>query len=418
MNKFVIIGGRPLTGEIRVSGAKNSSLPILAASLLSGETSVLCDVPDLTDTRLMLSILQYLGADVTWDQGKLEINSNDVVSRNIDEGLMRKMRASNLLMGPLLARFGYAKCSYPGGCSIGTRPMDLHLKGFKAMGAQIVERAGYITATAKGLVGTEIHLDFPSVGATENLMMAATLAKGKTVLRNAAREPEIVDLQNYLNSMGAKIKGAGTDQIKIEGVSDLYSLDHRVIPDRVEAGTHLIAAAITGGDVLVTNVIPEHVEPVVAKLKESGFSITEEDNSLRVRPGEYPFQGVDIKTMPHPGFPTDMQAQMMALLVLARGTSVINEGVFENRFQHVAELRRMGANIRIEGQTAVVKGVSKLTGATVEATDLRAGAALVLAALAAEDMTEIEQIHHVDRGYEALEQKYEKLGAKIQRVRE
>ncbi len=305
--------------------------------------------------------------------------------------------------------------AHPGGCAIGSRPMDLHIKGLKALGAQLTERYGYIVAECERLTGAELHLDFPSVGATENLMMAATLAKGQTVIRNAAKEPEIVDLQNFLNGMGASVKGAGTDVIKIQGVTELGSIEHAVIPDRIEAGTHMIAAAITNGDLTITNVIPEHVEPVIAKLKETGVEVITGDESIRVI-GCGVIKAVDLKTMPYPGFPTDMQAQMMALMTVAQGTSVISESIFENRFKQVAELRRMGADIRLEGRAAIIKGVPKLSGAFVEATDLRAGAAMVLAGLAAEDVTVVEDIYHIDRGYERLEAKYRAVGAKIMRV--
>ena len=415
MHKFVIVGGNKLEGTIRVSGAKNATLPIMAASLLSSGISKLAEIPLLEDVRVMLSLLEYLGAKVQREQDRVIIDSSQVKPLEVTEELMRKMRASNLIMGPLLSRFGYVRVSHPGGCAIGSRPMDLHLKGFRSLGAKITERYGYIVAECEKLTGAEIHLDFPSVGATENLMMAAALAQGQTIIRNAAKEPEIVDLQNFLNGMGANIKGAGTDAIKVQGVSELGAVDHQVIPDRIEAGTHLIAAAITNGDITITNVIPEHVEPVVAKLKEAGAKIFIGDDWIRVA-SNGAIKAVDLKTMPYPGFPTDMQAQMMALMTVAQGTSVVSESIFENRFKQIAELRRMGADIKLEGRAAIIKGVPKLSGAFVEATDLRAGAAMVLAGLAAEDVTVVENINHIDRGYERLEAKYRNVGAKIMRV--
>ncbi|RKO67452.1 UDP-N-acetylglucosamine 1-carboxyvinyltransferase [Desulfofundulus salinus] len=415
MVRFFITGGNPLRGTVRASGSKNATLPILAACLLHGTPNVIQQVPALKDVATMCDVLEYLGARVNREGDSIRVDATHIQSLEVGEDLMRRMRASNLVLGPLLGRFRRVKISYPGGCNIGSRPMNLHLKGLKALGARIEEKFGYITVEADKLVGAEIHLDVPSVGATENIMMAAVLARGTTIIRNAAREPEIVDLQNFLNRMGARIKGAGTDVIRVEGVKHLYSVEHAVIPDRIEAGTHLVAAAITGGDVTVTNVIPEHVEPVLAKLKEMGFLVETGDEYVRLVAQGRP-RAVDIKTLPHPGFPTDMQPQMMALACLAEGTSVITETVFENRFKHVSELRRMGADIKVEGQTAIVKGVERLTGAPVMATDLRAGAALVLAALVAENGTVVEGVEHIDRGYERLEQKYAALGARIVRV--
>ena len=365
----------------------------------------------------MKDVLSYLGAKIVSDRSTIEIDSSTIQSVEITEELMRRMRASNLVLGSLLGRFGRVKISYPGGCQIGSRPMNLHLKGLQALGATIQEKFGYITAEAERLRGTDIHLDLPSVGATENIIMTAILAEGVTVIRNAAKEPEIVDLQNFLNKMGARVKGAGTDTIKIEGVrpGELIPAVHTVIPDRIEAGTHMVAAAITGGEVTVTNVIPEHLEPLIAKLREAGVSIAVGDDYVKVQ-GNGRVRAVDIKTMHYPGFPTDMQPQMMALLSLAEGTSVVTETIFENRFKHVAELRRMGADIKVEGQSAIIKGVEKLSGAYLEASDLRAGASLVLAALAAEDGTVLENVHHIDRGYERLEVKYNSLGARMIRV--
>nr|WP_207755000.1 UDP-N-acetylglucosamine 1-carboxyvinyltransferase [Desulforadius tongensis] len=412
----MIVGGSSLRGTVKVNGSKNASLPILAGTLLCAGTVKIKDVPHLQDIKNMKDVLTYLGARVECDGKDITVDGSQVQSLEISEELMRRMRASNLVLGSLLARFGYVKMSYPGGCNIGSRPMNLHFKGLKAMGAVIREKFGYITAEApSGLQGAEIHLDVPSVGATENLMMAAALAQGVTVIRNAAKEPEIEDLQKFLNSMGAKINGAGTDTIKIEGVSELRPTEHTVIPDRIEAGTYMVAAAITKSDITLTNVIPAHLDPLVAKLREAGVKVTVGEESVRVQGAGRP-KAVDIKTMPYPGFPTDMQPQMMALLTLAEGTSVITETIFENRFKHVPELRRMGADIYLEGNTAVVRGVPSLSGAYVEASDLRAGAALVLAAMAAEDGTVLDGIEHIDRGYERIEKKYNALGARIIRV--
>ncbi|HHW44057.1 UDP-N-acetylglucosamine 1-carboxyvinyltransferase [Desulfofundulus thermobenzoicus] len=415
MTRFMIVGGNPLRGTLRVSGSKNATLPILAASLLHGAPNIIHEVPVLQDVATMCHVLEYLGARVHREGYTIRIDATNIQCLEVGENLMRRMRASNLVLGALLGRFGRVRISYPGGCNIGSRPMNLHLKGLKALGACIEEKFGYINVEASQLTGAEIHLDLPSVGATENIMMAAVLAKGTTIIRNAAREPEIVDLQNFLNRMGARIKGAGTDVIRIEGVKHLDSAEHTVIPDRIEAGTHLVAAAITGGDVTITNVIPEHFEPVLAKLREMEVGVEVGDDQVRVYARGRP-RAVDIKTLPYPGFPTDMQPQMMALLALAEGTSVITETIFENRYKHVSELRRMGAEIKVEGQTAIVRGVERFTGAPVEATDLRAGAALVLAGLAAENGTIVEGVEHIDRGYERLEQKYDALGARIMRV--
>jgi len=417
MEKFLIVGGNRLKGAIRTSGSKNASLPILAATILYGGKTVIHEVPGLRDVMVMKDVLTYLGAKVRCENSTLEVDTAAIRTVEVSEALMRRMRASNLVLGALLSRFGRAKLSYPGGCQIGSRPMDLHLKGLTAMGAVITEKYGYITAAAERLTGAEIHLDMPSVGATENIMMAAVLAGGVTVIRNAAKEPEIVDLQNFINSIGGRVKGAGMDTIKIEGVEqkDLRPAEHTVIPDRIEAGTHIVAAAIAGGEVVVSNVIPEHLEPLFAKLRETGVSLEVGNDWVRVR-GPEQLEAVDVKTMPYPGFPTDMQPQMMALLCYARGTSIISETIFENRFKHVGELRRMGAEIKVEGQTAIVKGVGKLSGAFIEASDLRAGAALVLAALGADNGTVLENVTHIDRGYERLEAKYNALGARIIRV--
>ncbi|TYO95912.1 UDP-N-acetylglucosamine 1-carboxyvinyltransferase [Desulfallas thermosapovorans] len=415
MQRFMITGGNRLSGAVKVSGSKNATLPIMAASLLLDGKCTIKGVPRLKDVAVMKELLVYLGASVVWEKDVMHIDTQGIGYQDVSEELMRRMRASNLVLGPLISRYKYARISYPGGCNIGSRPMNLHLKGMQAMGVEIKEKFGYITAQAKRLKGTDIYLDLPSVGATENLMMAAVLAEGTTVIRNAAREPEIVDLQNFLNCLGARVKGAGTDIIKITGVDGLNGAEYTVIPDRIEAGTHMVAAAITQGDVLVTNVIPEHLEPVINKLREAGVYVEVNDDQVRVAADKRP-QAVDIKTMPYPGFPTDMQPQFMALLTLAEGTSVISETIFENRYKHVMELRRMGADIRLEGHTAVVRGVTSLSGACVEASDLRAGAALVLAAMAGENGTVLDQVDHIDRGYERMENKYNSLGARIIRV--
>lgn len=413
MKKLIVQGGTTLRGTVKVSGAKNAVLPIIAASLLSDGICTLQDTPDLADVASICRLIEKLGARVCHSNNEITISVPDLKEVEAPYEYVRLMRASLLVMGPLLARYGRTVMPLPGGCAIGTRPIDLHLKGFKALGAKIIYGHGCIEAVSAGLKGSQIYLDFPSVGATENLIMAASLARGSTVIENAAEEPEIVDLVNFLNAMGARIKGAGTKIIRVEGVPRLYGTVHTVIPDRIEAGSFLAAAAITGGDVLVDNVICDHLKPVTAKLREAGVRVEENENSIRVS-SDRELQPVDIKTMPYPGFPTDMQAQLMAVLCLARGTSMVTETVFENRFMHVNELKRMGARIKIEGRTAVVQGVPRLTGAPVKATDLRAGAALVLAGLAAEGSTEISNVFHIDRGYDRLEEKLRGLGADIQ----
>ncbi len=414
--KIIVEASPFLKGTVKISGAKNAVLPIIAASLLSSNRCVLEDTPRLDDVDIMCEVLVSLGADLKRTAGgKIEIDAKKIDNYEAPYELIRRMRASFLVMGPMLARIGKARISLPGGCAIGTRPIDLHLKGFKAMGAEIISGYGYVEARAKRLRGERIYLDFPSVGATENIMMAAALAEGLTVIENAAEEPEIVDLANFLNKMGGRVKGAGTDIIRVEGVNALGPAVHRVIPDRVEAGTFMIAGAMTGGDIIVENVVLCHLIPIIAKLKEAGAAVEELGNGVRVR-STGRLDAVDIKTLPYPGFPTDMQAQMMALLSVAEGTSIITETVFDNRYMHVNELRRMGACIKIDGRSAVIQGVPELTGARVKATDLRAGAALVLAGLAARGRTEIYGIRHLDRGYQDLDKKFQGLGARIQRV--
>jgi len=404
-----------LKGNVRVSGAKNSALPILAASLLGTEDIILEDVPKLKDVEIMCEVLTSLGVKVKYlDRDVIKINSANINNYETSYELMSKMRASFLVMGPLLTRLGKTKNSLPGGCAIGTRPIDLHLKGFRALGAVIDVDHGNISAFADKLIGDKIYLDFPSVGATENIMMAAVLAEGETIIDNAAMEPEIVDLANFLNKLGGDIKGAGTSTIRIKGVKKLAGGRHQIIPDRIEAGTFMVAAAITNGDIVVENVISNHIKPVIAKLKEIGCTVIENGDSIRVI-GTDNLQAVDIKTLPYPGFPTDMQAQFMALMTICKGTSVAIETVFENRFMHVDELKRMGADVKIDGRSAIVQGTSSLTGAPVKATDLRAGAALILAGLVSDGVTEIDNIYHIDRGYDGIEKKFSDLGAKIYR---
>lgn len=415
MSKIIVQKSPPLKGTVRISGAKNSALPIIAASLLGTEDVLIKDVPNLRDVDVICEVIASLGVEVErYENGRIRINASNLANFETPYELMSKMRASFLVMGPLLTRLGKAKTSLPGGCAIGTRPIDLHLKGFKALGADIEMGHGYVEAKADKLVGDRIYLDFPSVGATENIMMAAVLAEGETVIDNAAMEPEIVDLANFLNKMGADVKGAGTSSIRITGVEKLGGADHSVIPDRIEAGTFMVASAITGGDVLIENVITSHIKPVIAKLIEVGCDVYENGDKVRVV-GPERIKAVDVKTLPYPGFPTDMQAQFMSLMSVAEGTSVVIETVFENRFMHVDELKRMGADIKIDGRSAIVQGVDGLMSAPVKATDLRAGAALILAGLVAEGETEIGDIYHIQRGYDNIEEKLSKLGGKIYR---
>ncbi|WP_100374171.1 UDP-N-acetylglucosamine 1-carboxyvinyltransferase [Bacillus sp. FJAT-45037] len=419
MEKIIVRGGKKLNGTVKVEGAKNAVLPVIAASILAGEgTSHLYDVPELADVYTMKEVLRTLNVDVEYTNNTFKVNAQKTLKTEAPFEYVRKMRASFLVMGPLLARVGRSRIALPGGCAIGSRPIDQHLKGFEAMGATVEIGNGFIEARIDGrLQGAKIYLDFPSVGATENIMMAAVLAEGTTTLENVAEEPEIVCLANYLNAMGAKVRGAGTGVIRIEGVKQLNGAEHTVIGDRIEAGTYMVAAAITAGDVLVEGAIAEHLRPLIAKMREMGVMITEEDNGLRVVGPDF-LKPVDIKTMPHPGFPTDMQAQMMALLLQAKGTSVVTETVFENRFMHVEEFRRMNSNIKIEGRSAIISGPNKLQGAEVGATDLRAGAALVLAGLVAEGITRVTELKHIDRGYINLAGKLRALGADVERVKE
>ncbi|MCG8401650.1 MAG: UDP-N-acetylglucosamine 1-carboxyvinyltransferase [Firmicutes bacterium] len=417
MDKLIICGGKPLRGRVRISGAKNAALAVLCASVMAGDKVVLENVPDISDVRDMIDIIRHVGSEVTWlSESSIQINPPPRLIADPPCHLVKKLRASNLFLGPLLSRFGFAKISLPGGCNIGVRPMDLHFKGLACMGVNISMEGGYAVGRAPSrLKGARIYLDFPSVGATENLMMAACLAVGQTVLENAAKEPEIVDLANFLNCLGAKVRGAGTDIIKIDGVPELKGcLRYSVIPDRIEAGTFLVAAAATRGSLVLENIIPPHVEPICAKLREAGVEIVENGDTLQVR-ADGPLQPLDIKTMPYPGFPTDMQSQMMALLSTVEGVSMIIENIFENRFQIADELKRMGVRIKVEGRMAVIEGVPELYGTQVKATDLRAGAALVVAGLMAQGRTGISNAHFIDRGYHRLEEKLQSLGVEVYR---
>ena len=420
MAKYIVEQSGPLRGEVTISGSKNAVLPIMAATLLSDGVCEINDVPHLLDVDVMCEILRSLGSIVTenWETHTITVAPGDHTISEVPHELVKKMRASIFVMGPLLAKTGSASIALPGGCSIGNRPIDLHNKGLRLLGAKILTGDGVVEGLARsGLKGALVYLDFPSVGATENIMMAATLAEGTTVIENAAEEPEIVDLANFLNKMGAKIKGAGTDTIRIEGVETLHGTRHAVIPDRIETGTFMVAAAITRGDVLIKNSVPDHVRPVIAKLMECGASVNDEVDGLRIRGDLNKLVATDIKTLPYPGFPTDMQALFMALLTTVDGTSAVIETVFENRFMHAAELSRMGANIRVDGRTAIVPGNKhQLIGARVISTDLRAGAALVLAGLVAKGKTEVSEIYHIERGYEGFHEKLTALGAKIERI--
>jgi UDP-N-acetylglucosamine 1-carboxyvinyltransferase len=419
VDQIIVKGGQKLKGKVRVEGAKNAVLPVLAGSLLaSNGKSIIKEVPNLADVYTIQEVLRSLNATVEYfpERNEMVIDSSMQLSSEAQFEYVRKMRASILVMGPLLARNGFARVALPGGCAIGSRPIELHLKGFEAMGAQITFGNGYVEAIVNGrLRGAKIYLDFPSVGATENIMTAAALADGITTIENAAKEPEIVDLANYINEMGGKVVGAGTDTIRIEGVAELDGAVHYIIPDRVEAGTFMVAAAITEGDVIIENAVPEHMTALISKMGEMGVEVIEEAEGLRIR-STRPLRSIDIKTMPHPGFPTDMQSQMMALMLTAQGNGILTETVFENRFMHVEEFRRMNAAVKIEGRSVIMEGPSKLQGAEVAATDLRAAAALILAGLAAEGITRVNELYHLDRGYVNFHQKLAALGADIERV--
>ncbi|SFC32802.1 UDP-N-acetylglucosamine 1-carboxyvinyltransferase [Clostridium uliginosum] len=418
MEKIIVNGVKKLRGEVNISCAKNSILPIIAATILCPESIVINNAPMLEDVEVICKLLRELNCEVDFSKidDKLKINTSNINPIDANTELIRKMRASFLIMGAMLARFGYCKLSLPGGCNIGSRPIDLHLKGFKLLGADIIMGYGFVEVKTKKLIGNRIYLDFPSVGATENILMAAVLAEGTTIIENAAQEPEIEDLARFLNKMGANIEGAGRGKITIHGVKDLKGIEYTPIYDRIEAGTFMIAAGITNSTIKINGVNEEHLRPVIEKLKECGLVFSEYKNNSIIVDGSRIKKAVDIKTLPYPGFPTDMQAQMMSLLSVTEGTSVITETVFENRFMHVTELARMGANIKIDGRTAIIEGVPQLTACEVKATDLRAGAAMILAGLVADGQTEIGDIYHIDRGYVNVEEKFRKLGADIYRI--
>lgn len=416
MEKFIVNGGNRLNGEVNISGAKNAILPILAATVIDGNESTIFNVPNLRDVEIMEKILLSLGCNVKHVGNIMWVDSSTLNKIEIPEELVREMRSSIILMGAMLSRTGETRISYPGGCEIGPRPIDMHLKALRELGAEIDESHGYIYCKTNGLIGTEIQLDYPSVGATENIILAAVKAKGTTVIRNAAREPEIIDLQNYLNNAGAKIKGSGNSVIIIEGVEKLKNVNHNTMPDRIVAGTFMVASAITKGEIIIKNVVVDHLQSINAKLKEAGCSIYTDEKSLKIIGPKKIYPIEMTQTLPYPGFPTDMQAQLMALLSIASGTSIITETVFENRFKHAEELIRMGANIKTFGKVAVIKGVKELTGAKTTAKDLRGGACLVLAGLAAGGQTEIENIYHIKRGYEDFHIRLREIGADIKLI--
>lgn len=418
MEEIIVKGGNQLNGTVKIEGAKNAVLPILAASLLAEEgTTVLNNVPILSDVFTMNQVIRHLNVDVAFDEAMNQVTLDASRQLEIEAPYeyVSQMRASIVVMGPLLARNGHAKVAMPGGCAIGKRPIDLHLKGFQALGAKIIQKNGYIEAIADQLIGNTIYLDFPSVGATQNIMMAAVKAKGTTIIENVAREPEIVDLANILNKMGANVYGAGTETMRIEGVEHLHAVKHSIVQDRIEAGTFMVAAAMTEGNILVADAISEHNRPLISKLIEMGAKITEEEGGIRVV-GPKLILPTDVKTMPHPGFPTDMQAQMTAIQLVAEGTSVVTETVFENRFQHLEEMRRMNAHVKIDGNIAIMDGNHELQGAEVYATDLRAAAALVLAGLKANGITRVRNLKYLDRGYYNFHIKLQQLGADVERV--
>ena len=412
MPSYIIEGGKRLEGEVEVSGSKNASLPILAATILNKGTTKLYSVPEIRDTRITQEILKIIGCKIKKNKGKIEINSKNITKKEIPEHLMHQMRSTVILAGAILGRFREVRFSYPGGCDIGARPIDLHLKSFEKLGINIIENAGFIICKCDKIVGANIDLDFPSVGATENIILASVYAEGETNITNAAMEPEIVDLANCLNKMGAKIEGAGTSNIKITGVEKLKDISYNIMPDRIEAGTLLCMVTATGGRAKINNIITEHIVPVVNKLEEAGCKIEKEKNSVYIEAPKK-LKAVDIKTMPYPGFPTDMQSVFASMLTTAKGTSVVIENIFENRYRYMAELNKMGAKTTIEGKTAIIKGVRKLSGAKVASTDLRGGAAMVVAGLMAKGKTEVTNIEYILRGYENLDKKLRKLGANI-----
>jgi len=412
MSKFIIQGGKKLEGEVKISGSKNAALPIIAATVLNGGKTTLYNVPNIHDVQTMFEIIKQIGGKVSKKNNKIIVDTSNIHTYEIPDNLMRQMRSSVILAGALIGKHHQARFSCPGGCDIGARPIDLHLKGFEKLGINIKEEFGEIVCNADKIDGTQIHLDFPSVGATENIILASCLSEGITIITNAAKEPEIEDLIKYLNKMGAKIKGGGTDRIEIIGVKKLSEISYNIMPDRIEAGTYLVAGAITGGKVKLTSVCPSHIEPILNKLEEAGCKLNIGKNTIEIDAPKR-IKAVDIKTMPYPGFPTDMQSIFGALLSTARGASIITENIFESRYKYVQELSRMGAKIKVDGRTAVIKGTKRIQGANVVATDLRGGAALVLEALAAKGVTEIDNVHYILRGYEKIDEKLKKLGAKI-----
>ena len=412
MSKFIIQGGKKLEGEVKISGSKNAALPILAATLLNAGKTVLYNVPEIQDVQTMYEIIKDIGGKVSKKNNKIIIDTSKIHTYEIPEELMRKMRSSVILAGAILGKYHKAKFSYPGGCEIGARPIDLHLKGFEKLGIKINEQFGEIVCETDKIIGNQINLDFPSVGATENIILAACLGEGITTITNAAREPEIEDLIKYLNKMGAKIKGAGTDKIEITGVKHLSEISYNIMPDRIEAGTYLIAGAITGGQIKIINAKHEHIEPILTKLEEANCKLKVSKSEIEIIAPKR-VKSVDIKTMPYPGFPTDMQSIFGALLTTAKGTSIITENIFENRYKYIQELVRMGAKIKVEGRTAIIKGTKRIQGAKVVATDLRGGAALVLEGLSAKGITQVDNVHYILRGYEKIEEKLKNIGAKI-----
>lgn len=416
MEQYVIKGGNPLVGEVEIGGAKNAALAILSAAVMTDETVTIENVPNVRDTNVLLNAIQEIGAKVERiDAHTVKINGSFIRDLNVDNEYIRKIRASYYLIGALLGKYKRAEVALPGGCDIGSRPIDLHMKGFRALGANVDIKHGLVMASADRLVGTHIYLDKVSVGATINIMMAAAMAEGKTIIENAAKEPHVVDVANFLNSMGANIRGAGTDVIRIVGVEKLHATEYSIIPDQIEAGTFMLAAAATKGDITVKNVIPKHLEAISAKLLEIGCEVEEFDDAVRVVASK-PLRHTQVTTLPYPGFPTDMQPQMAVVLGISQGTSTVTESIFENRFKYVDELTRMGANIKVESNIAIIGGVDQYTGARVNAPDLRAGAALVIAGLAAEGITVVDDIYYIERGYEAFEQKLSQLGALIEKV--